>query len=92
MPDTDALTFVLLRLEQARQRATYGAVAGVLGVPAMFLMNGRPRDPLHSWVVSKRHGTPTGYAPEQHHPELFRHDRVIETAAALERFLDEHDA
>jgi hypothetical protein len=90
MPD-DELTSILIRLEAAHQRATYGAVAGKLKVPAMFLMNGRPRDPLHSWVVSTRDGTPTGYLPDQQHPDLFRQTHVIRTTAELERFLDEQE-
>ncbi len=87
MPELDDLTHLLLTLEQGRMRATYGAVAARLGVPAMFVMNGRPRDPLHSWVVSKRTGLPTGYTEGQQHPELLRHDRVIETEEALDAYL-----
>jgi hypothetical protein len=83
----DALTHVLLALDAARTRATYGAVAGHLGVPAMFLMNGRPRDPLHSWVVSKKDGRPTGYPEELWHADLLQNDRVIDSTAGLAAFL-----
>lgn len=91
MIEIDPLTHVLLRLDAARTRATYGAVAGHLGVPAMFLMNGRPRDPLHSWVVSKATGLPTGYPEDLWHPDLLRNDRVIDGAADLAAFLSEPD-
>ncbi len=88
MPKPDDLMRILVALEAGRRRATYGAVAGLLGVPAMFLMNGRPRDPLHSWVVSKRTAMPTGYAPDQQHSDLLRHDHVLQTSDELTAYLD----
>lgn len=89
MPELDDLTHVLLTLERAKRRATYGAVAGHLGATPRFLMNGRPRDPLHSWVVSKATGHPTGYAEANSHADLFAHDRVIETPGELATLLGE---
>lgn len=88
MPDLDA---VLLALERARARATYGAVAGVTGGMARSLMNHRPRNPRHSWVVSQATGRPTGYEPQDEHPELYARDRVIGSADEL-RALLERDA
>jgi len=41
------------------ERATYGAVAGLLGVPPLSVMRGRPRDWRHSWVVNAETGWPT---------------------------------
>lgn len=75
----DPLTDVLLALDRNKQRATYGAVAGHLGVPAMFLMNGRPRDPLHSWVVNAQTGLPTGYPDDAIHLDLLQHERVLKS-------------
>ena len=88
MPELDSLTHVLFALEAARTRATYGAVAGHLSVTPRFLMTGRPRDPLHSWVVSKATGLPTGYDEALWHADLLTHERVIETPAALAALLD----
>ncbi|MEO0741312.1 MAG: hypothetical protein AAF089_06935 [Bacteroidota bacterium] len=89
MSEPDALTRILIALEDGRTRATYGAVAGVINATARFLMNGRPRDPLHSWVVSKETGRPTRYTEDEQHAELFVHDRVIDTPEALRAYLDE---
>ena len=79
----DSLTPILYALQDARRRATYGAVAGAVGVPAMFVMRGRPRDPLHSWVVNARTGRPTGYTDDQTHADLLAHDAVIRDADAV---------
>lgn len=88
MPDLDD---VLLALERARTRATYGAVAGVTGGVAPYLMNGRPRNPRHSWVVNAQTGRPTHYEPQDEHPELYVSDYVIGSADEL-RALLERDA
>ena len=78
---------ILDSLDQARQRATYGAVAAMVGSSPRTLMAGRDRDRRHSWVVSRKSGQPTGYEPDQLHPELMRSERVIETREELERWL-----
>lgn len=60
---------IVEKLAARRQRATYGAVAGVLGILPRGLMAGRAKAPLFSWVVAKtsnagtgaRKGWPTGY-------------------------------
>lgn len=92
MPELDDLTYVLVRLDGRRQRATYGAVAGHLGASPRTLMRGRPRDPLHSWVVSRATGLPTGYTEADTHPDLLASDRVLATADALAAFLAETPA
>ena len=84
----DPLTDLLHRLDAGRQRATYGAVAGYLGGSARFLMNGRPRNHLHSWVVSTKDGRPTRYPEEDVHPDLFANDRVLRSADELRAWLD----
>ena len=84
----DPLTPILYALQERRQRATYGAVAEVVGLPALFLMRGRPRDPIHSWVVNARTGLPTGYTDDATHPDLLAHDRVVHDADALRALLD----
>lgn len=78
---------ILDRLNQARQRATYGAVAAVVGSAPRTLMTGRERDLRHSWIVSRKSGQPTGYEADQVHPDLLRSERVLETREDLERWL-----
>lgn len=74
---------VLDALAGQQQRATYGAVAGVLNSAPRTLMSGRPRDPRHSWIVSRRTGEPTGYGPDQLDPALTTRAEVIRTRDAL---------
>ena len=88
MTPDDPLTDILYRLQDARQRATYGAVAGVLNAFPRSLMRGRDRDPLHSWIVSASDGLPTGYRDDQCHADLLANDRVIQSADDLAAWLD----
>ena len=55
---------ILDELDAARQRATYGAVAAVVGASPRALMAGRERNQRHSWVVNLKSGLPTDYADE----------------------------
>ena len=76
-------------LDQQRQRATYGAVAAVLDLSPRGLMTGRDRDQRSSWVVSKATGMPTGYKPDEMHPDLTHRAEILSTRADLERWLSE---
>ena len=79
---------ILDHLNRDRIRCTYGAFAGVLGVPARSV--GRhlgARRPYASWVVNRRTGEPTGYAGHEKHPALRRTRHVIETEDELRRRL-----
>ena len=78
MPET-TLDAVVAALARHQRRATYGAVAGLLARPATFLMQGRPRDALNSWVVNAETGEPTGYTADQCDPWLRRHPEVLRT-------------
>ena len=78
---------ILDRLEHARQRATYGAVAGLLGKTPRTLMRGRSRDRHHSWIVNRNNGKPTGYDDELLHPELALNEHVIDSREELEGWL-----
>jgi hypothetical protein len=69
---------VLAHLDRHHQRATYGAVGRIVDRPPTFLMGGRPRDRLHSWVVNQETHLPTGYTQEQVHPALT--ERMLEPA------------
>jgi hypothetical protein len=74
---------VLDALEQHRRRATYGAVAEVVGGIARGVMQGRRRAPRYSWVVRRRDGLPTGYHLTERAPDLLAHPGVITTGAEL---------
>jgi hypothetical protein len=75
-------------LDKYHQRATYGAVAGVLERPARFLMQGMPRNPRNSWVVAADSLLPTGYSAEEMHPSLTRNGFVLTTAEELSTWLE----
>lgn len=79
---------VIALLARHHQRATYGAVAGVVDRPPAFLMGGLPRDHRNSWVVNQETHLPTGYTPEQMDPALFERSEVITIAAALSQWLE----
>jgi small subunit ribosomal protein S16 len=84
LPDLDS---VLETLDSKLQRATYRAVAGVVGSTPQNVMQGRPRTPENSWVVNGKTDLPTGYSPEQMHPDLKAHKDIIETADNLREWL-----
>lgn len=79
---------ILDLLSQFHQRATYGAVGGVISIPAAFVMQGRPRDHRHSWVVNQETGDPTGYTQAQCDPQLHARDAILTTNAALLAWLN----
>lgn len=59
------------QLDRHQQRATYGAVAEVIGVLARGVMQGRTKSRRLSWIVAVN-GKPTGYAEQEIHPECRR--------------------
>jgi hypothetical protein len=75
------------QLDRFRQRATYGAVAGVLKRGPRNLMTGRSRSQRDSWIVSSGNGMPTGYPPDQVHPDIQARENVLRTSAELEAWL-----
>jgi hypothetical protein len=83
-----SLDDILDRLDQNKQRATYGAVAGLLGRDPFTLFDGYPFTPRNSWVVAKRNGLPTNYPANQVHPELERFDRIISDKRELREWLN----
>ena len=66
------LDYVVGQLNLRKKRATYGAVAGIVGGLPRGLMQHRPKNHLNSWVLSKADGLPTGYNKEQIHPDCLR--------------------
>lgn len=87
MPEDLSLDQILELLERYRVRATYGAVAGYLRQTPMFLMNGIARAPKYSWVVSKETSEPTGYTPDQIHPDLRQNKMVLVDETDLRQWL-----
>ncbi len=81
---------ILSALDSASQRATYSAVAALLGKTPRTLMKGRARDQQHSWVVNRKNGLPTGYEPALLHPALQEHAHVIDSRDELAAFLSSH--
>ena len=81
------LDSILEQLNQFHQRATYGAVAGVVNTSPRSLMVGRDRNPQSSWIVSRQSGEPTGYTEEQRHGSLVERDRIIGSPDELREWL-----
>jgi hypothetical protein len=76
-------------LNEAQARATYGAVAELVGgiargigarLTALY-----SRSPEASWVVSAESGMPTGYAASERHPALLNKTEIISTGGELEQ-------
>jgi len=93
-----SLDGIVHQLDANKQRATYGAVAQLVGVLPRGLMSGRPKTPRYSWVVAassgseSRQGFPTGYSVNQIHPDCYRqicegNDSVIDSADLLRDWL-----
>ena len=83
---------ILSALNTHKIRATYGAIGGVLGIPAIGV-GSRLGDmrPEASWVVSAKNGKPSGY-PERHcHPELYSSEAVISSKDQLQALLTGND-
>lgn len=74
-------------LDEYRQRATYGAVADVVGSGPQSVMGRTPRTPFCSWVVNAKSGLPTGYSPEECHPMLRSRSPIIADGRALHDWL-----
>ena len=86
--NTHSIDSILGELRRCRQRATYGAVAELLGKSARSLMGGRSRGPADSWIVSMRDGLPTGYEPEQIDPDIRARETILRSRAELEAWLE----
>ncbi len=79
---------ILTELQRFQQRATYGAVGGILNRAPRILMEGRSREVKDSWIVSSKDGLPTGYEPEQMDPGLKVRERILRSRAELEAWLE----
>ena len=82
---------ILDQLDRFHQRATYGAVAGVVGSSARSLMSGRQRNQRSSWIVNRKDGKPSGYEPNDTHPDIGERERILATPDALRSWLEDPD-
>jgi alkylated DNA nucleotide flippase Atl1 len=75
-------------LNRNQVRATYGAVADLLGVlpRGVGAILGEKR-PEASWVVNAQSGEPTGYTELQRHPGLHSKPPILRTGDELRRAL-----
>ena len=84
------LAEVIAKLERNHQRATYGAVGGIVGLPSRSVMSGQPKTSRNSWVVSAKTKLPTGYSQTECHSFLEANRRVIASVSELAAWLREH--
>jgi len=78
------LAQIITFLSKSRVRATYGAVAEVLGVvPRSMGARLGPHNIEASWIVSAETGLPTGYSPTEIHPDLTTNSPLIRTGEDL---------
>jgi len=89
-PPAGSLEEILACLNATKTRATYGAVAAIVGGTARGIGQRLGlRRPEASWIVNKRTGRPSGYAPTEIHPDLFKAPMISEGRelhALLERW------
>lgn len=74
-------------LDQHGQRATYGAVARLVGHSPRSLLKGRDRGRRYSWIVNRETGLPSGYAEDQIDPRLPASGPVLANHAELQAWL-----
>ena len=79
-----SLAEIIRFLNHEQVRATYGAVAKVLGiVPRTMGTKLGPRRVETSWIVSTATGLPIDYVQEEMHPALLQKADVITTGTEL---------
>ena len=81
---------IIERLAKHRQRATYGALAGMIDRQAIGVMNGLPKDKKNSWIVAKKNGLPTGFNTEDIDSHLLNSSKVIKSPDELAAWLKSH--
>jgi hypothetical protein len=79
-----SLDEILQFLNHEKVRATYGAVAEILGVipRSMGARLGRRR-PEASWIVSATNGLPSDYSEDEWHPTLLSQADIISSGRML---------
>lgn len=87
---TWSINDVLGLLDAMKNRATYSAVATVLGIEPKEvggLLGGRR--PETSWIVRNDTKLPTGYSEKQRHPDLYQSEKILNDGNELESLLIE---
>jgi len=87
--DLPTIDQIIEQLARHRQRATYGALAGVVGGLARSVMGRHPRTQRNSWVVSASTGLPTAYLPQDIDLQLLSRSHVITSADELRQWLEQ---
>lgn len=86
---TSELREIVRFLNEVQVRATYGAVAELVGGIARGIGARRTalysRSPEASWIVSAESGMPTGYAASERHPALLNKAEVITSGHELKQ-------
>jgi hypothetical protein len=77
MPTKWSLEDLIDILDRYHQRATYGAVADLVGSKPAFVMNHIQRAPRYSWVVNQKTLLPTEYAEHEMHASLTERPFVL---------------
>lgn len=77
-------------LEKHSQHATCAAVAGVLGLSPLSVMQELPKNARNSWIVSRQIHQPTGYAKSSWQQPLKTNSTVISSAKALATWWEQH--
>ena len=88
---THTLDDIIAALNEHQQRATYSAVAALVGESPRLLMHKRPRAQENSWIVSKATGRPTGYMDTDIHPQLTENETVLSTREELVAWLADRE-
>jgi hypothetical protein len=79
-----SLDDILRFLNEEQVRATYAAVADVLGVvPRSMGARLGPRRPEASWIVNAYNGLPTDYSQDEWHPALLSQSEIITSGRVL---------
>jgi len=85
------LAEIVAFLNRSHLRATYGAVAEILGVaPRSMGTRLGPRHIEASWIVNAETGLPTGYSPSEIHPDLTTSSPLIRTGDDLRERMQRH--
>ncbi|MCY4268770.1 MAG: hypothetical protein OXE80_01175, partial [Gammaproteobacteria bacterium] len=87
---TWSINDVLGLLDAMKNRATYSAVATVLGIEPKEvggLLGGRR--PETSWIVRNDTKLPTGYSEKQRHSDLYQSEKILNDGNELESLLIE---
>jgi len=86
----EQLAQLVAALAKNTQKATYTAVAGLVGLPARTVMHALLKDPQGEWVVAKQSHQPTGYSTNQLRPQLKSNSSVIASTAVLASWWEKH--